>query len=74
MPLTLLCARFTKERFHSFYANAINHGYINFDTIVLRALSMTLMAAAGNWCSNVAQVIGGFEKCSMSYSNITLIV
>jgi hypothetical protein len=74
MPSTLLRARFTKERFHSFYANAINYGCINFDTIVARALSMTLMAAAGNRCGDIAQIIGGFEECFVSYSDITLMV
>ena len=74
MLSTLLRAQFTKERFHSFYADAINHGCINFDTIVSRALSMTLMAAAGNRCGDIAQVLGGFEKCFVSYSDVTLIV
>ncbi len=74
MPSTLRRARFTKERFHSFYANAINHGCINFDTIVSRALSMTLMAAAGNRCGDIAQVLGGFENCFLSYSDVTLMV
>jgi len=35
---------------------------------------MTLMAAAGNRCGDIAQVLGGFEKCFVSYGDITLVI
>lgn len=54
--------------------NAINHGCVNFDTIVSRALSMTLMAAAGNRAGDVAQILRGHENCFVSYGDVTLVI